>query len=164
MDNSDEFGIDLAGFDIRDLVPDNVENMTTSSEQQQQQQRQLQRSNTTSIGGNHDIQHNVGNGNGFYGLPPPHLPGSMEQLNMLLNMGLSIPNIQQDMHSSLSSNATALAVSAETLKEQLAQQIKLQQLQQLQTQLLQQQVCQLGRYIAHSSLFLCSTLQSRAGS
>lgn len=140
MDTSDEFGIDLAGFDIRDLVPENVENVQNASDQQQQQQRQMQRSNNASIGANQDAQHNVGTGNGFYGLPTPQLPGAMEQLNMLLNMGMSMPNIPQDMQASLSSNATALAVSAETLKEQLAQQIKLQQLQQLQTQLLQQQV------------------------
>jgi hypothetical protein len=70
-------------------------------------------------------------------------PLSLEQLNMLLNVGLSQPLMAQDSHQApqgAQGQGSALANSADALKEQLAQQIKLQQLQQLQNHILQQQV------------------------
>jgi len=58
---------------------------------------------------------------------------------MLLNVGLSQPMMGQESHQGSQGASSALANSADALKEQLAQQIKLQQLQQLQNHILQQQ-------------------------
>ena len=64
----------------------------------------------------------------------------LDDFQLLLNMG---PNTQ-NTHSSL-------AITAEQLKEQLAQQLKLQQLQQLQNRILQEQV----RYSVSDSIREC---------
>lgn len=154
MDSStDEFGLDLANFDIRDYAPggdgnslfdDQAQHRGDKAGQQQQQQRSHIQNPSQNLS------------SGYYGYPQtldmnpsmsmsntlplgsmPSAPLSLEQLNMLLNMGLGQSNITQDSHQGGGGSGST---HADQLKEQLAQQMKLQQLQQLQNHILQQQV------------------------
>jgi hypothetical protein len=168
MDQSnDEFGLDLGSFDIRDFVPegeggsmfdDQARDKAARLQAQvnAQAQRSLMQSPAQYYGfqsvsdpsnpnpnGNGTASPNNGNNNNN----PAGLSSlSLEQLNMLLNVGLAQPMMAQDPHQGGQSagggagSGSALANSADALKEQLAQQIKLQQLQQLQNHILQQQV------------------------
>lgn len=82
-----------------------------------------------------------GNGNENGNSALPSLSNlSIEQLNMLLNVGLSQPNVTIPNEGQAGSGSGSTLATAENLKEQIAQQIKLQQLQQLQNHILQQQV------------------------
>jgi hypothetical protein len=153
MDTStDEFGLDLGTFDLRDFVPegDGVSIFEHSNQQHQRdkarQQQQRAHMQAQPRGANAD----------YYSYPPPtdsnanllpaintSLPNvptntlSLEQINLLLNMSLGQGSME---HPGNSNSSTALTSNAEALREQLAQQLKLQQLQQLQNQILQQQV------------------------
>ncbi|KAG8778155.1 hypothetical protein FRC15_010935 [Serendipita sp. 397] len=159
MDSSaDGFNIDLANFDIRDFVPDagTDGNGSMFSEQVQQQQQQHRDKTRQAHQQSQMLASAHGMAQGYYGYPDssslfaatgnipsaglPPGPLSLEQLNMILSNGLGQTNAgqmsQQDEHNT----SSALAASADALKEQLAQQIKLQQLQQLQNHILQQQI------------------------
>lgn len=156
---SDEFGLDLGSFDIRDFVPDG-EGPSMFEDQgrdkarlqaQAQAQRSLLQSPPQYYGfqpvsdpsnpNNGPVSPNPNPNNPNNNINPAGLsPLSLEQLNMLLNVGLSQPMMAQDPHQGGQGAGSALANSADALKEQLAQQIKLQQLQQLQNHILQQQV------------------------
>ncbi|KIM24771.1 hypothetical protein M408DRAFT_10788 [Serendipita vermifera MAFF 305830] len=142
---SNDFGIDLANFDIRDFVREGEGNSlfdeqadkTRQQQQQPQQQRSHQNMNTGYYGyppAPSDLSAN--NSNNIGGLSMPTAPLSLEQLNALLNMGIGQATLERDG----ASTANTSQLQADQLKEQLAQQIKLQQLQQLQNQILQQQI------------------------
>lgn len=144
MDTSTaEFNIDLTSFGIRDYVPDTdggsgLFDERNSREKARQPQQQRSQSSTST----HGITH------GYYGhppveemsaeFPPTSMPTlgapalSIEQLNALLNMSLGQSNMAHGENGGLP--------NADTLKEQLAQQMRLQQLQQLQNHILQQQI------------------------
>jgi len=151
MDQStDEFGLDLGTFDIRDFVPDGEAGSMFDDQGRDKARLQAQRSLIQTP------SQTLNMSSGYYGFQPVSdsngsvspatnpssalSPLSLEQLNMLLNVGLSQPMMAQDSHQAPQAQGSALANSADALKEQLAQQIKLQQLQQLQNHILQQQV------------------------
>ncbi len=123
------FPLDVPSFDLRNFSG-NVElgNMFNPGNavggDQQGSQQQL------SSGGQQSQPHDSRNAP-FFGQFGAPIPGGigLDDFQLLLNMG---PNTQ-NTHSSLS-------ITAEQLKEQLAQQLKLQQLQQLQNRILQEQV------------------------
>ncbi|KAG8832865.1 hypothetical protein FRC17_000483 [Serendipita sp. 399] len=162
MDTSvDGFNIDLANFDIRDFVPDGSTdgNPSMFSEQAQQQQQQQRDKARQAHQQSQMMSSAHGMAPGYYGYPPMAeassmysaagnipptglAPGplSLEQLNMILNNGLGQTNAAQMSQQDDHNTSSALAASADALKEQLAQQIKLQQLQQLQNHILQQQI------------------------
>jgi hypothetical protein len=149
---NDEFGLDLASFDIRDYAPegdgnslfdDQAQHRSDKARQQQQQRSHIQNS-SQNLGSSYygypqtpDMNPSMAMSNNLPLSSMPSGPLSLEQLNMLLNMGLGQSNMSQDSHQSGGGSASA---HADQLKEQLAQQIKLQQLQQLQNHILQQQV------------------------
>ena len=148
--SSNDFGLDLANFDIRDFVREGEANSIFDDQNQPDKLRQQQQQQRS-----HNQNSNQNLNTGYYGYPPatgsemalsspsmPVAPLSLEQLNMLLSMGIGQPNIGQDAGGS----TNASLAQADQLKEQLAQQIKLQQLQQLQNQILQQQVCLFSLY------------------
>lgn len=148
MDQStDEFGLDLGSFDIRDFVPDAEGGSMFDDQGRDKARLQAQRSLMQNPPQYYTFQSvsDPSNPNGpvspsALNNPPSLSPLSLEQLNMLLNVGLSQPMMGQDPHQGGQGAGSALANSADALKEQLAQQIKLQQLQQLQNHILQQQV------------------------
>jgi len=156
MDTSnDEFGLDLASFDIRDYVPESdgnplfdeqAQHRPDKARQQQQQRPHIQNSTQSLNAGYYGFQQgpemsaSVTIPNNLPLGSLPNQPLSLEQLNMLLNIGIGQPNLGQDSRQGGGSAATDPVAQADQLKEQLAQQIKLQQLQQLQNHILQQQV------------------------
>jgi hypothetical protein len=155
MDTStDEFGLDLANFDIRDYVPEADGNSLFDDGQhrgdkarQQQEQRSHIRNSSQSLGSGYygypqapEINTSMGISNNVPLNTMSNGPLSLDQLNMLLNIGIGQSNMGQDSHQGDSSSGSVVAAHADQLKEQLAQQIKLQQLQQLQNHILQQQV------------------------
>jgi len=133
--NGQAFPLDMPSFDLRNFSGNiDVGNMfnpgnAMASDQQgsQQQQRQSQQLAT---GGQQPQPQDSRNAPFFGQFGAPTAGGiGVDDFQLLLNMG---PNIQ-NTHSSLT-------ITAEQLKEQLAQQLKLQQLQQLQNRILQEQV------------------------
>ena len=133
--NGQEFPLDMSSFDLRNF-PGNVDvgNMfnpgnPVGGDQQgsQQQQRQLHQLASGTV----QQQPQDSRPAPFFGqFGAPTAGGiGVDDFELLLNMG---PNTQ-NTHPSLT-------VTAEQLKEQLAQQFKLQQLQQLQNRILQEQV------------------------
>jgi hypothetical protein len=153
MDSTtDEFGLDLTTFDIRDYAPEGDGNSLFDDQgqhrgdkaRQQQQQRSHIQNSSQNLGPGYygypqtpDMNPGMGMSNNLPLGSMPNAPLSLEQLNMLLNMGLGQSNMGQDSHQPGGGSGSA---HADQLKEQLAQQIKLQQLQQLQNHILQQQV------------------------
>ncbi|PVF93668.1 hypothetical protein CPB86DRAFT_714915 [Serendipita vermifera] len=153
MDTStDEFGLDLGTFDIRDFVPegDGVSIFEQSNQQHQKdkarQQQQRAHIPSQSRGASADYSYypppTDSNANILSAINTslPNVPTntlSLEQINLLLDMSLGRASME---HPGSSNDSTVLANNAEALREQLAQQLKLQQLQQLQNQILQQQI------------------------
>ena len=139
--NGQAFPLDTPSFDLRNFSG-NVElgNMfnpgNTVGGDQQGSQQQL------ACGGQQPQQSQDSRNAPFFGqFGAPTTGGiGLDDFQLLLNMG---PNTQ-NTHSSL-------AITAEQLKEQLAQQLKLQQLQQLQNRILQEQV----RYPVSGSILEC---------
>jgi hypothetical protein len=127
--NGQAFPLDTPSFDLRNF-PGNVDvgNMFNPGNavggNQQGSQQQL------ASGGQQPQLQDSRNAPFFGQFGAPTAGGiGVDDFQLLLNMG---PNTQ-NTHSSL-------AITAEQLKEQLAQQLKLQQLQQLQNRILQEQV------------------------
>lgn len=155
MDQStDDYRLDLGGFDIRDFVSDNAQGLSMFSDHQkngQGQQRSPQEQLQSSAGhGLYDYSRNSstapGNGSSSGVSGTGH---TLDQLQMLVNMN-SAGNLQQDLQVGSSQNNNNMVTTTESLREQLAQQIKLQQLQQLQNHILQQQV---GLFYAFTRCF-----------
>src|SRR5438105_11807660 len=101
--SSNDFGLDLANFDIRDFVREGEANSIFDDQNQPDKPRQQQQQRSHNQISNQNIN------TGYYGYPPatgsemavsnpsmPVAPLSLEQLNMLLNMGIGQPNMGQD--------------------------------------------------------------------
>lgn len=132
--NGQAFPLDMPSFDLRNFSGNidvghmfNPGNAVGGDQQGSDQQRQSQQLNT---GGQQPQPQDSRNAPFFGQFGAPAAGGiGVDDFQLLLNMG---PN-SQNTHSSLT-------ITAEQLKEQLAQQLKLQQLQQLQNRILQEQV------------------------
>lgn len=168
MDGStDEFSLDLSNFDIPQFVGDG--NGTTDGGQGGSMFDDQQARDKARIQAQRSLMHTPGSAAAYYGYQdsnpdtgtispssnPASLPPlSLEQLNLLLNVGLSNPSIAQDSLHGAQGAGSALANTADALKEQLAQQIKLQQLQQLQNHILQQQASRSYQINLSPSIFI----------
>jgi len=127
--NRQVFPLDMSSLDLRNFSGNvDVGNMFNPGNavggDQQGNQQQL------SSGGQQQLPQDSRNAPFFGQFGAPTAGGiGVDDFQLLLNMGSNT----QNTHSSLT-------ITAEQLREQLAQQLKLQQLQQLQNRILQEQV------------------------
>lgn len=133
--NGQAFPLELSSFDLRNFSGSvdvgNIFNPGNAVGGDQQGSQQQQRPSQQIASGGQQSQPQDSRNAPFFGqFGAPTAGGiGVDDFQLLLNMG---PN-SQNTHSSLT-------ITAEQLKEQLAQQLKLQQLQQLQNRILQEQV------------------------
>src|SRR5260221_3546423 len=133
--NPQPFPLDMSPFDLRNFSGNvDVGNMFNPGNavggDQQSSQQQRRQSQQLASGGQQQQPQDSRNALFFGQFGPPTSGGiGVEDFQSLLNMG---PNTQN--------THPPLTITAEQLREQLAQQLKLQQLQQLQNRILQEQV------------------------
>ena len=140
-----DFNIDLSGFDLSDFMQsavDPTQSMYHPHQQQQPQQPQQQQQHGSARASNGNssnaINSNPQDHLKQFATPPQHVPMG----DPAFSHSSMEPHRQQQHPSTMSHfpRGSGTAVTAESLKVQLQQQMRLQQLQQLQNQILQQQV------------------------